>query len=498
LPVGLTGEVRAAKPARMIDLRPIGYIVGQMIAVLGVLMLIPAVVDWVMGSPEARVFALCSGITSGIGFLTVVATRNALGPALTIRQAFLLTLGAWTLIPLFGSLPFMLGVTDARFVDAYFEAVSGITTTGSTILVGLDDLPAGINLWRGMLNWLGGLGIAFVAMIFLPVMRVGGMQFFRTEGFDTLGKVLPRATDIAMSLLAVYAGLTLVCAMTFLSVGMSSLDAVVNAMAAIATGGFSPSDLSFSKYPGAGEYAGALFMILGSLPYIRYVQMVTGSPRVIWRDAQVRAYLRWIATAVATVTIWRLLTAGGDVEPTFRGALFNLVSIMSGTGFFSGTFGTWGGFSLVVAFVLGVIGGCSSSSSGALTVFRVQVMLAAIAAQLRLISAPNRIVPVKYDGRTVDDDALNGIILYVCGYIVTIGALSVAMTLVGVDTESALFGIWTSIGNIGYGYGPLVARTGTFIDFPDAAVWLMILAMLMGRLALLAIFVVVLPRFWLR
>jgi trk system potassium uptake protein TrkH len=226
--------------------------------------------------------------------------------------------------------------------------------------------------------------------------------------------------------------------------------------------------------------------------------MVTGSGLPMWRDLQARSYLRWIVAAVLAVTAWRLLTEGGTLEAVFRETLFNLISIMSGTGFFSGDFATWGGFSMVVAFTLGIIGGCSSSSSGALTVFRVQVTLSAIAAQIRQIGAPSRIAAVKYDGRTVDDETMNGIILYVCGYILTIGVLSVAMTLVGVDTTSALFAVWTSLGNIGYGYGPLVARTGTFIDFPDAAVWIMILAMLMGRLALLAIFVVVLPRFWMR
>jgi trk system potassium uptake protein TrkH len=226
--------------------------------------------------------------------------------------------------------------------------------------------------------------------------------------------------------------------------------------------------------------------------------MVTGSGLPMWRDSQARAYLRWITVAVLAVTAWRLATEGGVVEAVFRETLFNLVSIMSGTGFFSGSFSGWGGFSMVVAFTLGIIGGCSSSSSGALTVFRVQVSLAAIAAQIRQIGAPHRVAPVKYDGRTVDDETMNGIILYVCGYIVTIGALSVAMTLVGVDTESALFAVWTTLGNVGYGYGPMVVRTGTFIDFPDAAKWLMILAMLMGRLSLLAILVIVLPRFWRR
>lgn len=482
----------------MIDLRPVGYIVAVMIAVLGVLMLIPATVDWLAGSGNETAFLTCAVVTVSFGLCLALATRNALGQAMSVRQAFLLTAAIWITVPLAGSLPFMAGAPGAGFIDAYFEAVSGITTTGSTVFVGLDTMPPGMNLWRGMLNWLGGLGIAFIAMIFLPVMRVGGMQFFRTEGFDTFGKVAPRAADIAMSLLWVYAGLTVVCAMTYLAIGMTPLDASVNAMASIATGGFSPTDISFTKYQGAGEYFGALFMVLGSLPYIRYVQMTTGSPQVMWRDRQARGYVVWLLTAVVVVTLWRLTAHGGEVEPVFRESLFNLASIMSGTGFFSGTFAAWGSFSLVVAFAVGLIGGCSSSSSGALTVFRVQVSLSAIMAQMRLISSPSQILPVKYDGRTVDDATMNGIVMYVCAYILTIGVMSVAVTLVGVDTESALMAVWTSIGNIGYGYGPLVARTGTFVDFPETAKVLLIVTMLLGRLALLAIFVVILPRFWRR
>ncbi len=159
-----------------------------MLTVLGGLMLIPATVDWLAASGEASVFVSCAVVTGSFGAMMAQASRNAASVPLGIREAFLLTLAIWTIIPLFGALPFMWGVTEARFIDAYFESVSGITTTGASILVGLDELPPGINLWRGMLNWLGGLGIAIIAMIFLPVMRVGGMQFFRTEGFDTLGR----------------------------------------------------------------------------------------------------------------------------------------------------------------------------------------------------------------------------------------------------------------------------------------------------------------------
>jgi trk system potassium uptake protein TrkH len=171
---------------------------------------------------------------------------------------------------------------------------------------------------------------------------------------------------------------------------------------------------------------------------------------------------------------------------------------MSSTGFFTGDFAVWGSFSMVVALVIGIIGACSSSSAAGLTVFRVQITIAAVGAQMRLIALPSRVHPVKYQGRTVDAETMDGVIMYVGAFILLLGTLSVAITLVGVDTESALFAVWTTLGNIGYGYGPMVARTGTFIEFPDAAKWLMILAMLMGRLALLAVFVLFLPRFWMR
>jgi trk system potassium uptake protein TrkH len=322
------------------------------------------------------------------------------------------------------------------------------------------------------------------------------MQFFRTEGFDTLGKVLPRAADIARALVNVYAGLTFVCIGVYSALGMEPLDAVVNGAATIATGGFSPSDASFGKYPGAAEYAGALFMLLGSLPYIRYVQMVTGHPGALWQDLQVRAILRVLVVAVTVTVLWRLATSEQAFESSFREALFNLTSILTGTGFFSGSFGGWGPFAMVVAMVCGMIGGCSGSSSGALSIFRVQVMMRAIALAIRRIAMPNRVELLRYDGRAVSQDTLAGVMLFVNGYILTLGVLSVALTLTGVDITSAVFAIWTSMGNIGYGYGPMVAATGTFRDFNDASIWILTLAMLMGRLGLLAIFVLALPRFW--
>ncbi|MEY4984664.1 MAG: hypothetical protein RIR62_2930 [Pseudomonadota bacterium] len=482
----------------MVDLRPIAFVFGRILIVLAVLMLFPAFVDWTADNGNGDDFLQSALLTAGFGLMLSLASANAASISFDIRQAYLLTAVIWLVLPVFGALPFMLGAPGLHFTEAYFESVSGMTTTGATVIYGLDTLPAGLNLWRGLLNAAGGLGIAFVAMIFLPVMRVGGMQFFRTEGFDTFGKVLPRAADLAKQLLGVYVGLIVIAGLTFSAIGMTPLDAAVHAMAAIATGGFSPRDASFGAYAGAGEYFGALFMFLGSLPYVRYVQLLNGDTQPLWRDAQVRAYVKLIAFSVGTVTLWRWLTSDMEFEDTFREALFNLVSIISSTGFFSGSFPTWDGYMLPVAFVIGIIGACSGSSAAGLTIFRAQVAWAALVRQVRMITTPGRVEPVKYEGRTVGQDVIDALILYISGFVLTLGVLTVAMTLTGVDPVSALFAVWTALGNIGYGFGPLVERTGTFVDLNDAGKWIMALAMLLGRLGLLAIFVVVLPRFWQR
>ncbi len=482
----------------MVDLRPIAFVFGCILIVLAVLMLAPAFVDWRAGNGNADDVLQSAIVTAGVGVLLVLATASGASKSYDIRQAYLLTAVIWLFTPAFGALPFMLGAPHLQFTEAYFEAVSGMTTTGATVIYGLDALPAGMNLWRGLLNAAGGLGIAFVAMIFLPVMRVGGMQFFRTEGFDTFGKVLPRASDIAKQLLGVYVGLIVVAALVYSAIGMRSLDAAVHAMASIATGGFSPRDASFNEYTGAGEYFGALFMFLGSLPYVRYVQLVNGDPRPLWQDSQLRAYVKILALAVGSVTLWRWSTSDMGLEEVFRQSLFNLVSIMSSTGFFSGSFPTWDGYMLIVAFLIGIIGACAGSSAAGVTVFRAQIAFAALVQQVRQIVTPGRVAPVKYDGRTVEPDVIDALVLYISGYVLTLGVLSVAMTLTGVDPMSSLFAVWTALGNIGYGFGPLVERTGTFVDFNDAAKWIMTLSMLLGRLGLLAIFVLVLPQFWRR
>lgn len=482
----------------MPNFRRVIHFLSLITAALGATMLFPMSLDYVQSDPNWQAFFEAMAITVLGASLIAIASHSNERSTLGTREAWLLTAGLWLVLPAVSALPFILGAPEISFTDAYFESVSGFTTTGSTVITGLGSVPHGVLLWRGMLNWMGGLGIAFVAMIFLPVMRVGGMQLFRTEGFDTFGKILPRARDIASSLLKVYTGLTVLCAISFGLCGQSLLDAIVHAMACIATGGFGNYDASFGEpsLRGASEYVGTVFMLLAAMPFIRFVQLVRGDAKPIWHDLQVRAMLRWFAYAAIAVIAWRLWATDTAFEPILRTTLFNLASILTGTGFGSDAIVAWGTFPLMVAFIIGMIGGCSGSSSGAISVFRWQLFGAALKASIRRLYSPNRIAPAQYGGQTLSEDVIQPLMLYFTGYVLVSGLSAQAISMTGVDFTSALFGTWTSIGNIGYGIGPIVNRTGTMVDFNDAATWIMSLDMLLGRLGLLAIFVILLPKFW--
>lgn len=480
----------------MPDFGPVFHHLGLIILALGAAMLAPVALDLALGDPNwQQVFRACIE-TLLFGALLAIASAHDQSEGLSLRQAYLLTAAIWLVVPVFAALPFVHGKPDVTLTDAYFEAVSGITTTGYSVFTGLEDLPKSVVLWRGMLNWMGGLGIAFVAMIFLPVMRIGGMRYFQTEGFDTLGKILPRARDIAVSLLQVYVGLTLAAMLVFGMCGMTALDALIHAMAAIATGGFSTQDAGFGAYSVPAQYAGTLFMILGAVPYIRFFQMARGQPRALFGDSQVQAYLRWYLYACLAVIAVRVVAEDLPFEQILRESTFNLASLLTGTGFGVGAIEPWGAFAMVVCFLVGMTGGCTGSSSGALSVFRVQVVFAAIMAAIRQQYSPHRVVRARYDGKALDEQVMGPLMLHVSAYILTLGVLSVALSMTGIDFTSALFAIWGCLGNIGFGVGPMVARTGTMVDFNDAATWIMTLAMLLGRLGLLAILVIALPRFW--
>ncbi len=480
----------------MLDLRPVGYVTGLLVTVLGAFMFAPLALDALRGDPNWQSFFAAGVLTTGTGGLVALACRNGVGPGLSMQQTFLLTTGVWVVLPLFGALPFMFGVPEASFTDALFEAMSGMTTTGTTVFAGLDGMPRGTLMWRAILQWLGGLGIVIVAMVFLPVMKVGGMQFFRSEGFDTLGKILPRALDIAAALLRFYLLLTVICVLAYVLVGMSGFDAVAHALTTVSTGGFSTYDRSFGTFSGPAEYVATVFMVIASLPFMRFVQLMTGSALPLWRDTQARAYLRWIAYAVAMIVAWLVLAQRQPFEPALREALFNAVSLFSGTGYGSVDVTAWGPFPFVVLFTIGLIGGCTSSTACSVKVFRYQVLFAAIRAQLRRIHAPSGVFPVRYEGRTLGEDVISAVMVFFTLFFLSFTLLTLALALTGLQTRTAITAAWAAIANIGPAFGPEVGPTGAVDGFPLTAKWLMIAGMLVGRLELISVYVLFTVRFW--
>ena len=480
----------------MIDVRPVAYVIGLLVAAMGAFMLFPLALDYASGDAHWRAFFRASVICFVAGGALALASANGAGEGLTLQQIFLLTTGVWVAMPAFGALPLVLGAPGLSVTDALFESISGMTTTGTTVIEGIDALPLGTNLWRGILQWLGGLGIVIVAMLFLPVMKVGGMQFFRSEGFDTLGKVLPRAIDISSALIQIYVWLTVACAVTYFALGMSGFEAVVHALTTVSTGGFSTSDRSFGLFQGPAEYAAVVFMMLGSLPFIRFVQLAQGSLRPLMQDAQVRAYIRWNVYAIGAIVAYEITTRGIALEVVLRETAFNVVSTFSGTGFSSVDLSSWGPFPFVLLIVVGLIGGCTSSTGCSVKVFRYLILFEAIKVQIKRLHNPSSINPLRYDGRKVDPEVVNSVIVFFTLFILTFGLLSVALGLTGLSFKASVTASWTAVANIGPVFGPEVGVTGAVHAFPTSAKWLMMAGMLVGRLELLSVYVLFMRRFW--
>lgn len=484
-----------ANPAQM-DLRPVGYVIGLLVAVLGVAMLIPLLVDLAEGRGQWPVFLQSAVITLVGGLAIALACASGVKEGMTIQQTFLLTSSVWVALPVFGAIPFILGETDARVVDAVFEAMSGLTTTGATVFNGLDDLPKGLLIWRSILQWLGGIGIIVVAMVFLPELRVGGMQIFKSEGFDTFGKILPRAGQIATQISGLYVAFTMICSIVYISLGMNVFDATAHAMTTISTGGFSNYDASFGVFQGPLEYVAALFMLLSALPFVRYVQLINGNPTALHRDPQVRGFVMTIAVLVVLLVL--LLEEGVhlDNEQAVREALFNTVSIISGTGYASVDYMQWGGFAIALFFFMGLIGGCAGSTACSIKVFRYQLLFASIRAQLRRIRSPHGIFTPRYDGRPVTEEVLASVMTFFMFFTLTLGLVSVALSMTGLDFVTSVSGAAAALGNIGPGLGDIIGPAGNFSSLNDTAKWILTVAMLLGRLELMVVYVIFTVKFW--
>ncbi|MEM8871555.1 MAG: TrkH family potassium uptake protein [Pseudomonadota bacterium] len=482
----------------MIDVRPVGYVIGLLVSALSVSMLLPLLADVIDGRGDLSTFGISATITALSGAALVLGCADPTQKELTLQQTFLLTTSTWVVLPIFGALPFWIGAPNVTYTDAFFEAMSGFTTTGSTVFSELQSLPAGTLLWRGLMQWFGGVGIIVVAMAFLPTLRVGGMQIFKSEAFDTMGKILPRAAEIAGSISTIYVTLTAVCALGYAWAGMTFFDALVHAMTTVATGGMANNDASFGAYQGAPEYVAVIFMLLASLPFVRYIQLLAGSARPLWRDSQVRWFFILTIVVVAVLTLWQFVQFDRAAEPAFREALFNAVSIVSGTGYSSTDYQLWGGFAVAVFFLIGLVGGCAGSTCCSVKIFRYQLLFSAIRLQVQRIHSPRGVFTLRYDGRTVEDDVINSVMAFFVLFFLSLAAVAITLALFGLQPITAISGAVAALANIGPGLGPEIGPSGNYAGLPDQAKWLLAMTMLVGRLELMSVFVLFTFAFWRR
>ncbi|HZD25207.1 MAG TPA: TrkH family potassium uptake protein [Alphaproteobacteria bacterium] len=480
----------------MVNIRPILYVVGLLLLAEGALMALPAMVDAAIGHPDWRTFAIAGFLTLAFGGALATANRPE-HFQIGIWQGFLLTTLAWVAVIVFGAAPFMFTQHRLSFTDAVFETTSGFTTTGSTVIVGLDDSPPGILLWRSLIQWIGGLGIVVMGIIMLPFLRVGGMQLFRTESSDRSEKMFPRPAQLSLWLATAYLGLTFACAVCLRIAGMGWFDAVNHALTTLSTGGFSNKDASVGFYDNAGvDWVLVVFMAAGALPLSSHSLALRRGPRTFLADTQVGTFLALLVASILVITLWVWLSLDQPFGHALRLAAFNVTSIISTTGFATTDYGKWGSFAVGGFFLFYFFGACAGSTGGAVKIFRWQILYAALRRQFRLMRRPHEVVVVSYNGRAVGEGVMVSVANFFVLYMATFAALSLGVMAFDVDFLSAVSGVAQAMANAGPGLGPIVGPAGNFAPLPAGAKWLLSFAMLLGRLELFTVYAVLIPGLW--
>jgi trk system potassium uptake protein TrkH len=480
------------------DHRSVLYALGTFLSGIAVLMLLPALADYVTGERNWTAFVAAMAISGGAGGAMILAFRTSRKPVIGRREGFLLTALTWVVVCAFSALPFVLSDRHLSYTDAFFEAMSGLTTTGSTVIVGLDNVSHGILLWRALLNWIGGIGIIVLAVMMLPYLRVGGMQLFRIESSDKSDKIRARASEVTWEIFSVYAVLTLLCAIALTVAGMPLFDAVCHAMAALATGGFSTKSASIGYFHNpAIEWVSAFFMFVGGMTFTLMARAVWhGDWRSLLRDAQTRWYVIVILLASAALVLWQVAINGRDGISALRSSVFHVVSIATTTGFVSENYSIWGTFPATLFMLLLFLGGCSGSTAGAIKVFRYCILGSFAKWQMRSLVHQHRVLLPTYNGIPVTDDIVRSVISFVVLYVLAFALLGLAVAAFNIDIVTAFSGVAQALGNVGPGLGPIIGPDGNYSSLPDGAKWLLAIAMMMGRLELMTVLILFTPTFW--
>jgi len=477
----------------MSNYKTVFFTLGILQIILGIFMMIPIIIQFIYNEVDSS-FLGASIVTIIFGILFFLSNLDH-DKKLNLQQAFLLTALSWLSIAVFGSLPFIFSDADFSITNAFFESMSGITTTGSTIISNLENTPKGILLWRALLQWLGGIGIIVMAITLMPIMNVGGMQLFKISNNDSSEKILPRSKEIALRLIYIYSSLTFLCAFSYKILGMNIFDSLTHSMTTIATGGFSNYNESIGFFDNPYiEISAMIFIILGSLPFIAYIKFLSGNKKILLSDIQIQTFIKIIVISIIILSIY--LTINGSPQINLRSIIFNVISILTGTGYVNAQFDNWGAFAIIIFLLLMFIGGCAGSTTCGIKIFRIQILYYFISNQLKRIIYPKGIFVLKYNQSPVDNKFISSIISFIYMYLIIFFIITALLSLTGLDFITSISGAATSISNVGPGLGSIIGPNGNFSSLPDISKWILTLGMILGRLELFAILVLFLPSFW--
>lgn len=477
-------------------IRPVIYIASLCGLYLSTAMFVPAVVDLYYGNHDWANFALSAFVVGGLSLAAGMATRGQL-PVFNKRVGFLLVNVLWLVFSLAGAVPLMLAA-HMSFAKAFFESVSAITTTGSTVMVGLDHMPRGILMWRSLLQWLGGIGIVALGLFVLPFLRVGGIAFFKMESSDTNDKPFARLASFTSAFVAVYLAITFACIVTYDVLGMSHFDAINHALTTVPTGGFSTHDASFGYFAKNKEllWAATFFMTVCSLPFSVLIVFIVRGRLDALRDPQIIVFLGYLAFFSIAGGIYNRIANNVDFSTALAHSFFNMSSLISTTGYASQDYTRWGPFMIMLVFVVTFLGGCSGSTAGGIKSYRLVIIYNSIRSGLKMLLYPNAIYSVRYGKMTVDEDMLRGVFLFFSTYMALWFVGAAFMALFGYDLSTSLSASITALSNVGPGLGDIVGPSGNFATMEDPVLYLLSLLMLLGRLEVLTILVILTPLFW--
>jgi len=472
------------------------FLIGVLLIVLGLSMLAPYSMQ-VIYKENSHSFISSSFVTIFIGILCILANLEK-DLKLNLRQTFLFSTIAWVTVAIFGSLPFVLSSQTFSFSDAFFESMSGITTTGATIISDLDNSPKSILLWRAIMQWLGGIGIVVMAITILPLLKVGGMQLFKMEGPDSTEKILPRTIEVAAIIISTYIILTLFCGFFYWIFGMTIFDSICHAMTTIATGGFSTHNDSIGFFKNSNvEIVASLFIILGSIPFISYLKFAQGNKKIFFQDVQIKGLIYLLTISILVMFFYLLfINYEGNLFEKIRISSFNVISILSGTGYVTDDFGLWGKFSLIFFLFLMFIGGCAGSTACGIKIFRLQMLLIFFKNQVKKLIYPNSVIITKYNNHKISDDFIRSVIIFIFSFLFIFLIIAMLLSISGLDFVTSISGAASSISNVGPGLGEIIGPDGNYKSLPDLSKWILATGMLLGRLELFAVLVLFFPSFW--